>query len=100
MVVHELVTNAAKYGALSVPEGQVSVSWDRKLNGDATPILMLEWRELRGPPVATELQSGYGTGLIRDLLPHELGGKVDLVFDSGGVICRIEIPVENTGTRN
>ena len=100
MVVHELVTNAAKYGALSVPEGQVSVSWDRKLNGDATPILMLEWRELRGPPVATELQSGYGTGLIRDLLPHELGGKVDLVFNSGGVICRIEIPVENTGTRN
>ena len=96
MVVHELVTNAAKYGALSVPEGQVSVSWDRKLNGDATAILMLEWRELRGPPIATELQSGYGTGLIRDLVPHELGGKVDLVFDSGGVICRIEIPVEKT----
>ena len=100
MVVHELVTNAAKYGALSVPEGQVSVSWDRKLNGDATAILMLEWRELRGPPIATELQSGYGTGLIRDLVPHELGGKVDLVFDPGGVICRIEIPVEKTGTPN
>ena len=97
MVVHELVTNAAKYGALSVPEGQVSVTWDRKLNGDATAILMLEWRELNGPPIATELQSGYGTGLIRDLVPHELGGKVDLVFDSGGVICRIEIPVEKTG---
>jgi two-component system, chemotaxis family, CheB/CheR fusion protein len=92
MVFHELVTNAAKYGALSVPEGQVSVSWDRKLNGDATAILMLEWRELRGPPVATEVQPGYGTGLIRDLVPHELGGKVDLVFDSGGVICRVEIP--------
>jgi PAS domain S-box-containing protein len=100
MVLHELVTNAAKYGALSVPEGQVSVSWDRKLNGGATAILILEWRELRGPPIATEVQSGYGTALIRDLVPHELGGKVDLVFDSGGVICRIEIPVEKTGTRN
>jgi two-component sensor histidine kinase len=49
---------------------------------------------LRGPPIAAGLQSGYGTGLIRDLIPHELGGKVDLVFDPGGVICRIEIPVE------
>jgi two-component sensor histidine kinase len=56
---------------------------------------MLEWRELRGPPVATEVQSGYGTGLIRDLVPHELGGKVDLVFDSGGVICRIAIPLSS-----
>ena len=44
-------------------EGQVSVSWDRKPNGDATTILMLEWRELRGPPLATEVPSGYGTGL-------------------------------------
>jgi PAS domain S-box-containing protein len=93
MVLHELVTNAAKYGALSVPEGQVSVSWDRKLNGDATAILMLEWRELRGPPIVTEVKSGYGTGLIQDLVPHELGGKVDLIFDSGGVICRIAIPL-------
>ena len=42
------------------------------------------------------MHTGYGTGLIRDLVPHELGGKVDLVFDSGGVICRIEIPAEKT----
>ena len=99
MVLHELVTNAAKYGALSVPEGQVSVSWDHKLNGNATAILMLEWRELRGPPIATEVRSGYGTGLIRDLVPHELGGKVDLVFDPGGVICRIAIPLSRVEQR-
>ena len=83
MVLHELVTNAAKYGALSVSEGQVSVSWERKLNEDATATLMLEWRELRGPPTAAEVQSGYGTSLIRDLVPHELGGTVDLIFDAG-----------------
>ena len=99
MVLHELVTNAAKYGALSVPEGQVSVSWDRKLNGHAPAILMLEWRELRGPPTATEVRSGYGTNLIRDLIPHELGGKIDLVFDSGGVICRIAIPLSRVEQR-
>jgi PAS domain S-box-containing protein len=99
MVLHELVTNAAKYGALSVPEGQVSVSWNRQPNGDATAILMLEWRELGGPPITTEVQSGYGTGLIRDLVPHELGGKVDLVFDPGGLNCRIAIPLKRLEQR-
>jgi len=94
MVLHELVTNAAKYGALSIPGGRVLVNWDRRPNGDATATLMLEWRELGGPPVAGELQSGYGTSLIRDLVPHELGGIVDLVFASDGLVCRIEIPLE------
>jgi PAS domain S-box-containing protein len=92
-VLHELATNAAKYGALSIPGGQVSVSWDRKPNGQAAT-LILEWRETGGPPVASRVQSGYGTDLIRDLIPHELGGEVDLVFAAEGVNCRIEIPVE------
>src|SRR3974390_1900950 len=52
MVLHELVTNAAKYGALSIPDGRVLVNWDRRLNEDATATLMLEWCELGGPPVA------------------------------------------------
>jgi two-component sensor histidine kinase len=90
-VLHELATNAVKYGALSIPSGRVSVGWDRKPNGSA---LILEWRELGGPPVASRVQSGYGTHLIRDLIPHELGGAVDLVFAAEGVSCRIEIPVK------
>jgi two-component sensor histidine kinase len=94
MVLHELVTNAAKYGALSVSDGRVSVSWDHKLNGDTTATLMLVWREFDGPPVAAEVQSGYGTSLLLDLVPHELGGRVDLAFASGGLSCRIEIPLE------
>ena len=92
-VLHELATNAAKYGALSISGGQISVSWDRKPNGQAT-LLILEWRERGGPPVATNVQSSYGTNLIRDLIPHELGGTVDLVFTSEGVSCRIEIPAK------
>jgi two-component sensor histidine kinase len=92
-VLHELATNAAKYGALSSAGGQVSVSWDRKPKGQAAT-LILEWRETGGPPVAPRVQSGYGTDLIRDLIPHELGGAVDLVFAAEGVNCRIEIPVE------
>jgi len=50
MVLHELVTNAAKYGALSTPHGRVSVNWGRPPNGDATASLMIAWREFGGPP--------------------------------------------------
>jgi PAS domain S-box-containing protein len=93
MVIHELVTNAAKHGALSSPNGRVSVSWDRT-GTDAAAILTIAWRELGGPAIAAPVQSGYGSSLIRDLIPHELGGTVDLVFASDGTCCKIEIPLE------
>jgi len=91
-VLHELATNAAKYGALSVPGGQVLVSWDRVSNGFATN-LTLVWRETGGPPVACEHPANYGTNLIRHLIPHELGGTVDLAFAKEGVNCRVELPI-------
>jgi PAS domain S-box-containing protein len=91
MVIHELVTNAAKHGALSSPDGRVSVSWDRT---DAAAILTITWRELDGPPITAPVQSGYGLSLIRDLIPHELGGTVDLTFPSDGACCKIEIPLD------
>jgi PAS domain S-box-containing protein len=91
-VLHELVTNAAKYGALSIPGGHVSVSWNPKQNGDGEN-LVLVWQEHGGPLVKSEIQSSYGTNLIRNLIPHELGGMVDLKFASEGVSCRIEIPM-------
>jgi PAS domain S-box-containing protein len=92
MVIHELVTNAAKHGALSSPNGRVSVSWERN-GAAATAILAITWRELGSPPIAAPVQSGYGSSLIRDLIPHELGGTVDLEFASDGVCCKIEIPL-------
>jgi two-component sensor histidine kinase len=92
MVMHELVTNAVKYGALSIPGGRVSVSWERKMNGNATANLIVLWRELDGPLVAAATHSGYGVDLIRQLIPHELGGSVDLMFAADGACCRIEIP--------
>jgi PAS domain S-box-containing protein len=93
MVIHELVTNAAKHGALSSPDGRVSVSWDRT-GADAAAILTITWRELGGPPIAAPVKSGYGSSLIRDLIPHELGGTVDLIFPSDGACCKIVIPFE------
>jgi two-component sensor histidine kinase len=93
MVLHELVTNAAKHGALSNSQGRVTVNWECRPNGQPTENLVLVWRELDGPPVAADIPSGYGTNLIRSLVPYELGGTVDLVFAPDGVSCRIEIPL-------
>jgi PAS domain S-box-containing protein len=92
MVIHELVTNAAKHGALSSPDGRVSVSWDR-IGADAAAILTITWRELGDPPITAPVRFGYGLSLIRDLIPHELGGTVDLTFPSDGACCKIEIPL-------
>src|SRR5262249_55089944 len=66
MVMHELVTNAAKYGALSDSDGSVAVSWDRT---GADTILTITWRERGGPPIAAPVKCGYGSSLIRDLIP-------------------------------
>ena len=90
MVIHELATNAAKYGALSGPDGSVSVTWDRT-GADAAGILSIVWRELGGPPIVAPVRLGYGSRLIRSLIPHELGGTVDFTLPSDGACCKIEI---------
>jgi two-component sensor histidine kinase len=92
-VLHELATNAAKHGSLSIPGGRVSITWDRTSSGQAA-ILILEWREVGGPALASKVQSSYGIALIRNLVPHELGGRVDLSLPKEGVNCRIEIPLK------
>jgi PAS domain S-box-containing protein len=94
MVLHELATNAAKYGALSNHTGRVSVRWVWLPNGIPHQRLAIEWQETDGPPVSAPSASGYGTNIIRELLPYELGGTVDLSFAPGGVKCRLEIPAD------
>jgi two-component sensor histidine kinase len=92
MVLQELATNAVKYGALSTPKGQVQVHWDRRTGTDGAARVAIAWREIDGPSPAASHQSSYGTNLIRNLIPHELGGTVDLVFAPEGVRCNMEIP--------
>ena len=92
MVLQELVTNALKYGSLSNPDGKLSVNWTKRPSGDKSACLVIEWRETGGPPTIVPARSGYGTSLIRELIPHELGGTVDLVFAPEGVSCNIKIP--------
>jgi two-component sensor histidine kinase len=99
MVLHELATNAAKYGALSTPHGRVEVNWNRGLGQDAAN-LSIAWREVGGPAVAPAPHCRYGVSIIRDLIPQELGGFVDLAFASSGVCCNIEIPLESARDRH
>jgi two-component system CheB/CheR fusion protein len=91
MALHELTTNAAKYGAFSTRNGGVLLNWGRLQNG-ACGGLVIEWQEIGGPLVVPPSRSGYGTSIVRELIPFELGGTVDLEFARNGVRCRLEIP--------
>jgi two-component sensor histidine kinase len=98
MVLHELTTNAAKYGAFSDPNGRVLLNWSWLQNGEQ-PHLAIDWKETGGPSVVAPSRSGYGTCVVRELIPFELGGTVDLAFASDGLRCRLEIPCEWVSTR-
>jgi PAS domain S-box-containing protein len=94
MVLQELVTNALKYGSLSTLRGQLTVRWERRQCADGSERLVIAWRETGGPPTKEPGHLSYGTRLIRNLIPRELGGTVDLMFAPEGVRCDIEIPLE------
>jgi two-component sensor histidine kinase len=89
LATHELATNAAKYGALSRPGGQVAVHW--KLVSEA--LVRLEWQESGGPPVVERRGRGFGTDLIERIVAHELKHEVKLEFRPEGVRCVLTIPV-------
>jgi two-component system CheB/CheR fusion protein len=94
MALHELATNAGKYGALSEPQGRVAVEWDtRVVDGQAW--LRLQWTERGGPAVTPPTRRGFGTRLINEGLAFELGGEVTLAFEPEGVTCRIDVPLTN-----
>ena len=94
-VLHELATNAAKYGALSTATGHVSVRWETIMEQNPDPALVIHWVESGGPKVIEPGRQGYGTNAIREQIPYELFGKVDLTYASSGVCCRIEIPLSH-----
>jgi two-component system, chemotaxis family, CheB/CheR fusion protein len=92
LALHELATNAIKYGALSQPAGRVDVSW--RLDGTANPTqLTFDWRERGGPPVAPPQRKGFGSELLERTLAFELKSKTSLTFDRNGLQCTIAIPL-------
>jgi PAS domain S-box-containing protein len=93
MAVHELTTNAAKYGALSIPGGNVEIRWRPLEDGDRR-WLHIEWIEQGGPPVKVPEHSGFGSKLIENSIAAELGGKSELIYAREGLRCEIAIPMK------
>ena len=94
LAVHELATNAAKYGALSVPGGRVTIRWQRGEDpASDTPWAEVEWQESGGPAVAPLRRRGFGTELIEKVVAHELRQPVTLEFAPAGVRCVLRVPV-------
>jgi two-component sensor histidine kinase len=98
LCLHELATNAAKYGALSSPLGRVALSWNLDA-GEAGTKLRLCWAEDGGPPVTPPSRPGYGTAFIRSATKGSLNGTVDLQFRSQGLVCEMVIPLETVTGR-
>jgi len=97
LVLHELATNARKYGALSVPNGRLSVTWQMRTNGGRC--LLLVWKEASGPKVSAPNASGFGSTLIDQTL-RALGGEALVHYNTDGVICEIKLPItEQVGPR-
>lgn len=88
MAIHELATNALKYGSLSTDRGEVLVGW----SADADR-LRLSWKESGGPSVVTPARRGFGSRMIERGLAAELGGKVTIHFDPDGVRCEVDAPL-------
>jgi PAS domain S-box-containing protein len=92
LALHELATNALKYGALSVPAGRVAIHWE--VAERATPTFRLSWSEQRGPKVSPPVKRGFGAELIEHTLGSDLGGSARLDFDDPeGVTCVMETPL-------
>ncbi len=87
LALHELATNAAKYGALSTPEGKLSITWTLKPDR-----LLVTWREADGPAVINPATRGFGTRLIRASVEGQLGGKTSFDWDPDGLTCTLAIP--------
>ena len=91
LALHELAVNAAKFGALSVPNGRVSITWNRRESNHDNSV-ELDWRERLGPKVKLRRKKGFGSMVIERNLARALDAEVNLEFDPNGLHCHIVIP--------
>ncbi len=94
MAFHELATNAAKYGALAAPGGEVSVRWQVQ-SDERGQALRLTWQETGGPVVGPPTRRGFGSMLIEQALATEFDGEIALAFAQGGVTCSMHLPLSD-----
>jgi PAS domain S-box-containing protein len=88
--IHELATNATKYGALSVESGTIAVTWDCRTSDDGGRTLRFEWREAGGPPVSPPTRRGFGSRLIEATLSADFGGDAKIDYKPDGLVCTFE----------
>jgi two-component system CheB/CheR fusion protein len=98
MAVHELATNAAKYGALHTPEGRIEVRWTLEETSEQ-PLVRLQWTESDGPPVEEPTAEGFGTGMIESMVLYELGGEITRTFAPEGFRTTITFPARGAANR-
>lgn len=94
MAIHELCTNAAKYGAISVPGGSVDIEWTVATDGSLT----FKWKERDGPLVATPSTKGFGTSMIERIWAQQVNGRVTTSFDPAGFSCTLVMGVVTKST--
>ena len=97
LALHELATNAVKYGALSVTEGDVAVTWS--LEGEDASELVLTWVECHGPPVEPPATRGFGRSLIEQALAHDMRAEATLEFTPDGVRATVRAPMSGSASR-
>jgi hypothetical protein len=90
LVLHELATNARKHGALSVPYGRLSVTWQMRTNGCSS--LLLSWKESNGPKVSAPSAHGFGRTLIEQTVRAH-GGEASIEYRTDGLTCEIKLPL-------
>jgi PAS domain S-box-containing protein len=97
LALHELATNAVKYGALSNDSGEVEATWAVDVTGGA-PILRFRWQERGGPPVRSPTRRGFGSRLLERGLAGQLGGEMKLAYEPSGLVCTLEAPLGGTSS--
>ena len=93
LAIHELATNAIKYGALTSDHGRVEISWQES-EEQATPTFQFVWKEIGGPPVEVPSRRGFGSQLIERVLTADFG-KVEVLYEPTGLICRLTALMEH-----
>jgi len=87
--LHELATNAAKYGALSRPQGHVRIAWSRTSVGR----VVLSWSETGGPPVSRPARQGFGTRVMKNMIEGQLKGEMRFDWRLEGFACELSFPM-------
>ncbi|KJC62633.1 histidine kinase [Bradyrhizobium sp. LTSPM299] len=97
LAIHELATNALKYGALTVASGHVFIMWKSE-DQEREPKFTFVWREAGGPPALEPARVGFGSRLISRVLQDDFGGSVEMSYEPTGLTCRLQAPLENLAT--